>query len=147
MKHLSPGYELLICHDFPEDDTLPALERLAPSERPAVVRPVLNTLGKGARYAIEAGMRAAAAPVVVVTMADVSDDYAPLEEMVSRVEAGADVVCGSRYMPGGRQIGGPPLQTFLSRAAGCRSTRCQGCRRAIPRTASRRTAGSFSGGR
>jgi dolichol-phosphate mannosyltransferase len=112
------GYELLICHDFPGDDTLPALERLAPSERPAVVRPVLNTLGKGVRYAIEAGMRAAAAPVVVVTMADVSDDYAPLEEMVSRVEAGADVVCGSRYMPGGRQIGGPPLKTFLSRAAG-----------------------------
>jgi dolichol-phosphate mannosyltransferase len=37
---------------------------------------------------------------------------------VSRVEAGADVVCASRYMPGGRQIGGPPLKSFLSRAAG-----------------------------
>lgn len=113
-----PGYELLICHDFPEDDTLPALERLAPSDRPAAMRPVLNGLGKGVRFAIEAGMRAAAAPVVVVTMADLSDDFSRLEEMVSRVEAGADVVCGSRYMPGGRQIGGPPLKSFLSRAAG-----------------------------
>jgi glycosyltransferase involved in cell wall biosynthesis len=112
------GYELLICHDFPEDDTLPALERLPPSETPSAVRPVLNTLGPGVRYAIEAGMRAAAAPVVVVSMADLSDDFSRLEEMVSRVEAGADVVCASRYMPGGRQIGGPPLKTFLSRQAG-----------------------------
>jgi hypothetical protein len=83
-----------------------------------VVRPVLNSLGRGVRFAIEAGMRAAAAPVVVVTMADLSDDFSRLGEMVSRVEAGADVVCGSRYMPGGRQIGGPPLKSFLSRAAG-----------------------------
>jgi glycosyltransferase involved in cell wall biosynthesis len=113
-----PGFELLICHDFPEDDTLPALARLGASERPAVVRPVLNTLGPGVRFAIEAGMRAAAAPVVVVSMADLSDDFSRLEEMVSRVEAGADVVCASRYMPGGRQIGGPPLKSFLSRAAG-----------------------------
>jgi dolichol-phosphate mannosyltransferase len=113
-----PGYELLICHDFPEDDTLPALERLGAGERPATVRPVLNTLGPGVRYAIEAGLRAAAAPVVVVSMADLSDDFSRLEEMVSRVEAGADVVCASRYMPGGRQIGGPPLKSFLSRAAG-----------------------------
>jgi glycosyltransferase involved in cell wall biosynthesis len=113
-----PGYELLVCHDFPEDDTLPALERLPSSEKPAVVRPILNTLGPGVRYAIEAGMRAAQAPVVVVSMADLSDDFSRLEEMVARVEAGADVVCASRYMPGGRQIGGPPLKSFLSRAAG-----------------------------
>ena len=113
-----PGYELLISHDFPEDDTLPALERLTPAERPALLRPVLNTLGPGVRYAIEAGMRAAQAPVVVVSMADLSDDFSRLEEMVSRAEAGAEVVCASRYMPGGRQIGGPPFKTFLSRAAG-----------------------------
>jgi hypothetical protein len=37
---------------------------------------------------------------------------------VSRVEAGADVVCASRYMRGGRQVGGPRLKRLLSRAAG-----------------------------
>jgi glycosyltransferase involved in cell wall biosynthesis len=113
-----PGYELLICHDFEGDDTLPALERLPPAERPSSVRPVLNTLGPGVRYAIEAGMRAAAAPVVVVSMADVSDDFSRVEEMVARVEAGADVVCASRYMAGGRQLGGPWLKSLMSRAAG-----------------------------
>ena len=113
-----PGYELLICHDFPEDDTLPALARLPSAERPANLRPVLNTLGPGVRYAIEAGMRAAEAPVVVVAMADVSDDLSRVGEMVARVERGADVVCASRYMPGGRQVGGPFLKSLMSRAAG-----------------------------
>ena len=108
VKQAPPGFELLICYDFAGDNTLPALERLPPSEKPENLRLVLNTLGRGVRYAIEAGMRAAAAPVVVVSMADVSDDLSGLEAMVSRVEAGAAVVCASRYMPGGRQIGGPP---------------------------------------
>ena len=118
LQQAPPGYELLICHDFPGDDTLPALDRLPAGEKPAGLRPVLNTLGPGARYAIEAGMRAAAAPVVVVAMADVSDDFSRLDEMVRRAEAGADVVCASRYMKGGRQIGGPWFKAFLSRAAG-----------------------------
>ena len=33
-------------------------------------------------------------------------------------DEGARVVCPSRYMPGGRQIGGPWLKGFLSRMAG-----------------------------
>jgi hypothetical protein len=38
--------------------------------------------------------------------------------MVTLAEGGADVVCGSRYMPGGRQIGGPVLKGLMSRLAG-----------------------------
>jgi hypothetical protein len=91
---------------------------LPADEKPEQVRYVLNTLGKGVRYAIDAGMRAATAPVVVVMMADVSDDFAKVGEMVERVEAGADVVCASRYMKGGRQVGGPRFKKFLSRSAG-----------------------------
>ena len=117
-RELPPGYELLICYDFDEDSTLPAFARIPPEEKPERVKLVRNRLGRGVRYAIEAGMRAAKAPVVVVTMADLSDDFAPVAEMVSRAEAGADVVCASRYMPGGRQEGGPWLKTRLSRAAG-----------------------------
>ena len=51
-------------------------------------------------------------------MVDLSDDYAQAEEMIARCERGADVVCASRYMRGGRQIGGPRLKKFLSRMAG-----------------------------
>jgi glycosyltransferase involved in cell wall biosynthesis len=118
LAELPPGYELLVCYDFDGDSTLPALAALRPDEKPPVVRLVKNDLGRGVRYAIEAGMRAARAPVVVVSMADLSDDFRAVPEMVRRAEAGADVVCASRYMRGGRQVGGPFLKGLLSRAAG-----------------------------
>jgi dolichol-phosphate mannosyltransferase len=115
---LPPGFELLVCYDFDGDDTLAALAALPSEARPETVRLVRNTLGRGVRYAIEAGMRAAVAPVVLVMMADLSDDFSRVGEMVARAEAGASVVCASRYVRGGRQIGGPLLKGFLSRTAG-----------------------------
>jgi glycosyltransferase involved in cell wall biosynthesis len=118
LAQLPPGLEVLICHDFEGDDTIAALDRIPREDKPPGLRFVLNTLGPGVRYAIEAGMREAAAPVVVVTMADISDDYSRVESMVAGVEGGADVVCASRYMPGGRQIGGPWIKSTLSRMAG-----------------------------
>jgi glycosyltransferase involved in cell wall biosynthesis len=118
LAELPPGYELLVCYDFDADNTLPALAAVPADEKPPVVRPVKNDLGRGVRYAIEAGMRAARAPVVVVMMADLADDFPKVGEMVRRAEAGADVVAGSRYMRGGRQIGGPRLKGLLSRTAG-----------------------------
>lgn len=117
-EQLPPGYELLICYDFDEDNTLPALAAIPPDQKPPVIRLVRNGLGPGVRWAIEAGFQAATAPVVIVSMADLSDDYTKIEEMISRAERGADVVCASRYMRGGRQIGGPWLKGLLSRLAG-----------------------------
>ena len=114
-----PGeYELLICYDFDADDTLPALAALAPEQKPKHTRLIKNDLGRGVRFAIEAGMRAAAAPVVLVTMADLADDFAPVGKMVELATAGAAVVAGSRYMPGGKQVGGPLIKGLMSRTAG-----------------------------
>jgi glycosyltransferase involved in cell wall biosynthesis len=118
LKYLPPNGEVLVCYDFPEDTTLAAVAALPPEAKPRGLRMVHNTLGRGVRFAIEAGMRAAVAAVVVVMMADISDDFPKVDEMVRRVEAGADIVCASRYMKGGKQIGGPRLKGFLSRAAG-----------------------------
>src|ERR1700733_10732967 len=118
LQELPGNYELLICYDFDEDNTLPALAAVPPEQKPTNIRLVRNRLGKGVRYAIEAGMRAAAAPVIIVTMADLSDSFDSVSEMVRRADAGAAVVCGSRYMRGGRQIGGPFIKRLLSRAAG-----------------------------
>jgi hypothetical protein len=112
------GYELLVCYDFNEDDTLHALTDLPEAQKPRDIRLVKNNLGPGVRFAIEAGMRAARAPVVLVMMADLADDFSCVEPMVSRVEGGCDVVASSRYMPGGRQIGGPWFKGLISRLAG-----------------------------
>jgi dolichol-phosphate mannosyltransferase len=117
-EELPPGFELLICYDMDSDTTLPALAALSPEEKPPVVRLIKNDLGPGVRYAIEAGMRAATTPSVIVMMADLSDDFRRVEDMLRLLEQGADVVCASRYSPGGEQHGGPFIKRTLSRLAG-----------------------------
>jgi dolichol-phosphate mannosyltransferase len=108
---------LLVVYDREEDNTLPVARRLQ-SEFPDIVL-VRNARGHGVLNAIRSGISAATGDVVIVTMADLSDDAAVVPEMVRRIRSGeADIVCASRYMTGGRQIGGPPLKRFLSRMAG-----------------------------
>ena len=109
-------YELLVVHDMLEDTTVPVVGRLA-REIPGL-RALHNTLGPGVLNAMKAGMAAAQAPYVLVTMADGSDEYGDVDRMVALARDGADVVAASRYMRGGRQVGGPRLKRFLSRAAG-----------------------------
>ena len=55
---------------------------------------------------------------VLVVMADLSDDLTIVDKMYEEYLGGAQVVCGSRYMKGGKQIGGPLLKRVLSRIAG-----------------------------
>lgn len=108
---------VLIVYDFDEDNTLPVVRGLAP--RFPYVELVRNTLGRGVLNAVRSGVAAATAEVVIVTMADLSDDIAVVPRMVELIrEGGYDVVCASRYMKGGRQVGGPWLKGLLSRMAG-----------------------------
>ncbi len=109
-------YELLVVHDMPEDTTVPVVERLT-AEVPGL-RAHHNVLGPGVLNAMKAGIAAARAPYVLVTMADGSDEYGDVDRMVALARGGADVVAASRYVRGGRQVGGPRLKRFLSRAAG-----------------------------
>jgi glycosyltransferase involved in cell wall biosynthesis len=109
-------FELLVVHDMPDDTTVPVVERLS-AEIPGL-RAHRNELGKGVLNAMKAGIAAARAPYVLITMADGSDDYANVDRMVALARDGADVVAASRYMRGGRQVGGPRLKRLLSRTAG-----------------------------
>jgi hypothetical protein len=102
--------------DSPDDRTVPATERYA--EKDTRLRCLVNAYGRGPANAIKYGIDAAAAPVVVVTMADGCDDARQIDELVRLVERGVAVAAASRYMPGGQQVGGPVLKTTLSRLAG-----------------------------
>jgi len=79
---------------------------------------VLNGYGPGPANAIRSGFDEAASPVTVVTMADGSDDPRQIDDLARLVERGVAVAAASRYMPGGQQVGGPPLKRRLSRWAG-----------------------------
>ena len=108
--------EILVVYDFDGDTTVPVARALA-AELPAV-RPLRNDLGRGVLNAMKAGIAAARAPYIVVSMADGSDEPEVVDRMLELAREGADVVAGSRYMKGGHQIGGPILKRTMSRMAG-----------------------------
>ena len=108
--------ELVVVYDDPADTTVPYLEKYAREDSRVV--PALNEYGPGPARAIRWGIDQARAPVVVVTMADGSDDAEQIDDLCKLVERGVVVAAASRYMSGGQQIGGPILKSFLSRAAG-----------------------------
>src|SRR5262249_752803 len=112
----SRPYEVLIVHDFDEDTTVPVVERL--QSEMVGLRLHRNRLGRGVLNAMKAGLNAAAAPYVLVMMADGSDEPEVVDAMVECARHGPDVVSGSRYMSGGRQLGGPLAKRILSRSAG-----------------------------
>lgn len=108
--------EVLVVVDFPEDTTIPVLDRYAQSH--PHLRHVVNDYGRGPANAIRFGIDAAAGDTVVVTMADGCDDPRQIDDLTRLVERGVVVAAASRYMPGGQQVGGPLFKSLLSRLAG-----------------------------
>jgi dolichol-phosphate mannosyltransferase len=106
---------IYIVYDFDEDNTLPVVKRLKVGGVDLVL--LKNSAGRVVN-AIKIGLRGAKEKYLLVTMADCSDDYGVVDAMVEMAGQGFDVVCGSRYAKGGRQIGGPLLKKTLSRLAG-----------------------------
>lgn len=114
-REIQVPMELIVVYDKDSDDTLPALAKLQPK---FPVRTVKNHFGRGALNAIKTGFEVATGEATLVVMADLSDDLSAVAKMDALIREGYDVVCGSRYMKGGRQIGGPFLKGLLSRTAG-----------------------------
>jgi len=105
-----------LVYDFEEDSTLPVIKKNL-NRFPGLIL-TKNKYGRGVLNAIKSGIEAAEGDAVLVTMADGSDEYAIVDKMYELMRKGNAVVCASRYMRGGRQVGGPLLKRTLSRLAG-----------------------------
>jgi dolichol-phosphate mannosyltransferase len=115
--HAPQPHEILVVHDEVDDPTVAVVDDLRRTY--PQVRALHNQLGRGPALALRAGFAAAQGDAVLVTMADASDEPRDIAPMLEKIERdGYDLVAASRYMRGGRQLGGPPLKTFLSRSAG-----------------------------
>ena len=108
--------EIVVIVDSADDSTAAPVLRLA--KKHPRLRLDINGYGRGPANAIRWGIAHAAAPIVVVTMADGCDDPRQIDELVRLVDRGVVVAAASRYMPGGQQVGGGRFKTFLSRTAG-----------------------------
>lgn len=109
-------FELLIVYDMDEDTTVGAVKKI--QKKYSHAKLVKNIYGRGALNAIKTGLAKAKGDAICVMMADLTDNPNSLNQMMEKFDAGYDVVSGSRYMPGGKQIGGPFLKQLMSRTAG-----------------------------
>lgn len=108
--------EIVVVVDSPDDTTVPYVEKHAGKNEH--IRCLVNDVAPGPSHAIRYGIDRAVADVVVVTMADGSDDPQQIDQLVRLVERGVVVAAASRYSRGGQQVGGPFLKGLLSRGAG-----------------------------
>ena len=115
-REVKTSSRVLICYDFEEDNTLPAVRQNSDARTGLDVVFVRNP-GRGAHAAVMAGFAAATAPIVVAYPADDDFNAAIIDRMVALVHGGCDVVCASRFMPGGTMQGCPWLKAVLVRTA------------------------------
>lgn len=112
---LTTPFRVLICYDLDEDDTLPACE--AHPRRGELDITYVKNPSRGPHAAVCEGLRVSTAPAVLVYPAD--DDYnaGMLDRMVEAHRKGADIVCASRFIPGGSMVDCPWLKATLLRTA------------------------------
>jgi glycosyltransferase involved in cell wall biosynthesis len=124
---LPPGIELerLIVVDVPDRVREPQAREANDRVASRTGSRVIYRLGqRGFGSALRAGFAEATGDVVIPLMGDRSDDVAAIPRMLDRIEAGWDVVGGSRYLPGGAVVGNTVKQrlsrlySWLVRTAG-----------------------------
>ena len=108
--------ELVVVDDHSADKSAEIIREL--SSRYGNIRLVQNRGEKGFANAIRAGFAAAEGEAVVPVMADLCDDLATLGRMWEKICQGYDVVCASRYIQGGRRLGGSRVKGFFSAFVG-----------------------------
>ena len=116
-EHLNFPFTAFVAYDFDGDDTLPVVQQII-GQGEARLKLVKNTYGRGVVGAIRSGFDAAPAGPVLVVMADLSDDLGQVSKMLELYRGGSHIVVGSRYMKGGRLVGGPWFKQLLSRLSG-----------------------------
>jgi dolichol-phosphate mannosyltransferase len=112
----SQVFECILVVDNPNDSTLNNIQNFEFKNGSLVI--CLNDSDPGFPGAIKCGIKKSTASVVVISMADGSDDVSSIPLLVGLVNRGVTIACASRYMSGGQQIGAPKLKGNLSKIAG-----------------------------
>jgi dolichol-phosphate mannosyltransferase len=107
---------ILICYDRPDDDTLSTIK--AHPERVAGLNiEFVRNRSRGPHAAVLSGFAASRASFVLVFPADDDFNAGIIDTMVAKAEQGADIVCASRFIPGGCMEGCPWLKALLVHTA------------------------------
>ncbi|MCM8770310.1 MAG: glycosyltransferase [Candidatus Omnitrophica bacterium] len=115
-SNLLMDYVIIVVDDHSTDTTKDLVKKIM--QRFQNISLVENKNSPGFANALRAGFLAVNTELFIPVMADLCDEPRTINEMYKKIQAGFDVVCGSRYMKGGKKIGGPLLKTFFSRFVG-----------------------------
>lgn len=110
-----PAFEIVVVDDGSTDGTKDEIQRLA--RRDGRIRAVFRRVRRTLLQAQIDGLQYAGGDFVVVMDADLQHPASKVAEILSELEAGADLVIASRYAPGGSVKGRPVLRAVISRSA------------------------------
>ena len=108
-------HEVLVVYDTLDDNSIPVINRI--KKEYLQVRGVHNKLGRGVANAIKSGVEAASGDYVLVMAADDIGPLIIINYMVSLMDKGCSLVNATRYVYGGKNIGGSFISKFLSTTA------------------------------
>lgn len=115
-QNVATPVRILICYDRPDDDTLSAIKD-NPDKVAGMTIEFVQNRGRGAHGAVITGFAASRAPFVLVFPADDDFNAGIIDAMVAKGEQGNDLVCASRFIPGGCMEGCRWLKAALVRTA------------------------------
>ena len=103
LRHVRPPVQVLVVDDDSPDGTWQVVQEIA--ARDQRVRLLRRTTERGLTSAIWAGIRAADTDAVSWMDCDLAMPPEVIPALLERLEAGADIAVGSRYMRGGKDVG------------------------------------------
>lgn len=118
-SNVKTSHEIIVVYDSKTDPTVPIVENIIKKNKRTKIKLLQSNTEncRGVMNAIKTGFSVARGKAIVVVMADLADDVSQIDDMFDLVLEGNDVVCASRFMKGGKKIGGPILKTILSKIA------------------------------
>lgn len=105
--------EIIVVDDHSTDNTSGVVHSIAKNNQ--FVKLVKNVDEPGFANALKTGFFYAKGEFVLPVMADGCDSPKTIPLMLEKAKQGYDLVCGCRYMKGGRKCGGPLIQGFFSK--------------------------------
>ena len=108
--------EIIIVYDNENDNSIPVAKKL--QEKCNNIILVHNTIGKGVKYALQAGVKKSKYENILITAVDEIFPILSIEKMLNMIVIEQyDFVSGTRYKKGGKRLGGSIIGHFLSRLA------------------------------
>src|SRR4030042_1165885 len=112
-KDVLGNYEILVVDDHSIDGTAKIVIGLTKEYNNLIL--ISNTKQASFANTLRAGFEKVNSDIVIPVMADLCDDPQDINKMYEEIQKGFDIICGSRYMPGGKKEEGPKLKSFFSK--------------------------------